>query len=167
MPATRRGAKLEVAGGPVRALVAKDNRPWQSVYELLTLGDELLVRSYFEYTVQYAMQMTGIPVRRILLAPSAPEITVLRADKPSAVVWTGRRPAADAIIALMGLEEFRGDVAYVADVPLPNVRARSFRVRMRSWPKSWGERHVSCASIRPTRQTRLRSPGGGHRSSRR
>jgi glycosyltransferase involved in cell wall biosynthesis len=39
-------------------------------------------------------------------------------------VWTGRRPAADATLALIGLEEFRGDVSYVAGAPLPHVRGR-------------------------------------------
>jgi hypothetical protein len=92
---------------------------------VLALSDELLVRSFFEYRA-YA----GLPhfnshgFRRVRLAATLPAFEPQRRDSLSVLVWTGRRKPADATLALLGLEAFRGEVSYVAGAPIPNVPAR-------------------------------------------
>ena len=63
-------------------------------------------------------------MRRIAIPAVMPDFESRNAGGPSVLVWTGRRDTALATIALMGLESFDGDVAYVGDAPLPNVVGR-------------------------------------------
>ena len=115
---------LGVNGAPASALIATDPRLWDLIYQTILLSDGLLVRSFAEYTTYYAADLPGHRVRRILLAPSFQmfEPTPVRAS--SVVIWAGRRPSAEAAIALIGSAELRTTVTYIGDVPLPNTTTR-------------------------------------------
>ena len=84
---------LAVNGRTVGELYATDERPWQSIYEVASLADALLIRSTFEYAAFYAKRFAGRPARRIELAPSIPAFVPDAQPANRAIIWTGRRPA--------------------------------------------------------------------------
>jgi hypothetical protein len=96
----------------------------QAARELAGLCDELLVRSYSEYERLLTFGCFPKQFRRILLKPNVPAMEPHPALTPCVVVWPGSRPASDLTLALIGLEQFRGKVIYVAKEQLPNVRGQ-------------------------------------------
>ena len=89
--------------------------------EFMNLCDTLLVRSYDERrkVLVSARVYSDKPFRRVAFEPVLPHFERIQPKRPSIVVWCGVRPATEAAIALFGLREFRGDVAYVAETRLP------------------------------------------------
>jgi hypothetical protein len=98
----------------------------QAVSGALAHAGELIVRSYSDYTRMLAEvpATRTLAFHRIALAATVPAFERRRPERPAIVVWTGRRDTADATLALIGLEEFRGEVSYVGDAPLPHVSGR-------------------------------------------
>jgi Glycosyl transferase family 2 len=107
---------------------------------VLAHADELLVRSFAEYAALCVRSefYRSRPFRRIALAHTVPAFDHEPAKAPSVVVWTGRRDTADATFALIALEEFRGEVAYVGDEPIAGVAARFIARNDPSLPEALG-----------------------------
>lgn len=94
--------------------------------DVLTLADVILVRSHFAFAelCKHSTFFHGRRSRRVLLENTVPAYERRIPELPSVVLWTGRRAVTDATPALIGLEEFIGDVAYVGSSPIPNVSGR-------------------------------------------
>ena len=114
---------LQINGQSITGLWSGPNPYAHAMKELASLSDELLVRSFAEYDRLLAAGCFPRQFRRILLEPAAPPIEPRAAGDRCVAVWAGTRPAADLTIALIGLEQHRGTVVYIASEPLPNVRA--------------------------------------------
>ena len=128
---TRIGAlgrgELVVNGEPVRNFwdPNKASERFTKVNNVQGLCDEVLFRSYFEYATYARHPRSNAGRFRVIkLADGVPAFERQPDKRPSVLVWTGRRHGAIATLALMGLEAFDGDVAYVGDAPLPQIRAR-------------------------------------------
>ncbi len=110
---------LKVGGKPAHELLNATPVFSSNAGDFLALSDELLVRSHAEYR---DLMSSGLfpskPFQRILLTAEIPRFERVAPKRPSVVVWTGLRPARDALLVLFGLREFRGDVTYVASEPL-------------------------------------------------
>jgi hypothetical protein len=121
-----RGQTL-VGNEPIRAAWEREALALRAaVLSVISEADEVLVRSNAEIAAfyQWSAACRGRVFRRVLLADSVPAFERRLPDRPSVVVWTGLRDTVDATLALIGLEEFRGDVTYVGDAPLPRVAGR-------------------------------------------
>jgi hypothetical protein len=95
-----------------------------AVNYVLAMSDELLVRSFAEYQRFARLRhFNGRAFRRIRIASTVPAFERRPSERQSVAVWTGRRAATDATLALIGLEGFNGEVIYVGDANVMNVRA--------------------------------------------
>lgn len=95
-----------------------------STRELANLSDELLVRSHTEYSRLLSLGCSPKRFRRIFLPSTVPVFEPQPATEASVAVWLGNRPEYELTLALIALEQFRGNVTYLAPVPIPNMRAR-------------------------------------------
>jgi hypothetical protein len=119
--------ELVVNGEPVLNFwdPKKASERFTKVNNVQGLCDEVLFRSYFEYNAYARHPRSNAGRFRVIkLADGVPPFERQTAERSSVLVWTGRRYTAVATLALMGLEAFDGNVAYVGDAPLPQIRAR-------------------------------------------
>lgn len=119
--------ELPVNGSPVKMMwdPAQTTARFVKVRFVLGLCDEVLFRSFYACSA-YLKEAFYISSRsrRLTIPHVVPDFEADAAGRPSVLIWTGRRDASIATLALMGLDEFAGDVAYVGEAPLPNVRGR-------------------------------------------
>jgi hypothetical protein len=116
-----------VNGKPVSEAWAEEAAAHRNALaQLLARADAVLALSNAAYAVLCSASQTAgvLPLRCIALASTVPPYERCAPERPLAVVWPGRRDTAEATLALVGLEEFRGDVAYVGSAPLPHIDAR-------------------------------------------